>query len=445
MKAPDEVAAMVRLKALGWGSEADRSRTRVLAGTVRRWWPKAWAAYRPPRRSKKLTDWGLAGRAVPASPRQCRCRPPGSGARARHHGQPAHGGTGGRAAAPGTGRRGARDGAFRDAAGSTSCRSILARRAGRSPVRACSVYLFVATLGYSRRLYVRAFRHERQESWFDGIESAFRHFRRGAAGGAARQRPGAGRSSRSGQPGGQLHPRLHAFAGIGGFGPGPAHPTAHAPRVRTSVASATSSRTRRRACFTQWAAMEAHLDGGSARSPTGGFMARRRARRRAFPARRGERATAINGPRTVPANPRAAAPGQSRLCGRTRRQRLLRAVAADRRNGSRHCQRRAGCASVIAAAKWPPMPRSKGRRGRAVIDLPIWPGSGTAGQPIAPPPAAAAETSDLLRPWPNTRPPPAGLLMSWLTGISMAMLSRLRLTRSATNSTRCSTRPDGGS
>ena len=27
------------------------------------------------------------------------------------------------------------------------------------------VYLFVATLGYSRRLYVRAFRNERQESW----------------------------------------------------------------------------------------------------------------------------------------------------------------------------------------------------------------------------------------------------------------------------------------
>jgi transposase len=38
------------------------------------------------------------------------------------------------------------------------------------------VYLFVATLGYSRRLYVRAFRNERQESWFAGLEGAFRHF-----------------------------------------------------------------------------------------------------------------------------------------------------------------------------------------------------------------------------------------------------------------------------
>ena len=38
------------------------------------------------------------------------------------------------------------------------------------------VFLFVATLGYSRRCYVAAFRHERQSSWFRGLEGAFRHF-----------------------------------------------------------------------------------------------------------------------------------------------------------------------------------------------------------------------------------------------------------------------------
>ena len=38
------------------------------------------------------------------------------------------------------------------------------------------VFLFVATLGYSRRPFVRAFRHERQSAWFDGLEGAFRHF-----------------------------------------------------------------------------------------------------------------------------------------------------------------------------------------------------------------------------------------------------------------------------
>ena len=38
------------------------------------------------------------------------------------------------------------------------------------------VYLLVATLGYSRRCYVAAFRHERQSSWFRGFEGAFHHF-----------------------------------------------------------------------------------------------------------------------------------------------------------------------------------------------------------------------------------------------------------------------------
>lgn len=38
------------------------------------------------------------------------------------------------------------------------------------------IFLFVATLGYSRRCYVQVFRHERQSAWFDGIEGAFAHF-----------------------------------------------------------------------------------------------------------------------------------------------------------------------------------------------------------------------------------------------------------------------------
>ena len=44
---------------------------------------------------------------------------------------------------------------------------------GGAKVRA---YLFVATLGYSRRSHIRAFHNERQESWFDGLESAFVKF-----------------------------------------------------------------------------------------------------------------------------------------------------------------------------------------------------------------------------------------------------------------------------
>src|SRR5262249_47345469 len=38
------------------------------------------------------------------------------------------------------------------------------------------LHLFVATLGYSRRPFVRAFRHERQSAWFDGMEGAFERF-----------------------------------------------------------------------------------------------------------------------------------------------------------------------------------------------------------------------------------------------------------------------------
>lgn len=39
-----------------------------------------------------------------------------------------------------------------------------------------TVHLFVATLGYSRRLYVQAFAHERQAAWLAGLEGAFAHF-----------------------------------------------------------------------------------------------------------------------------------------------------------------------------------------------------------------------------------------------------------------------------
>jgi transposase len=44
---------------------------------------------------------------------------------------------------------------------------------GGSKVKA---FVFVATLGQSRRCHVRAFRHEKQESWFSGLESAFTTF-----------------------------------------------------------------------------------------------------------------------------------------------------------------------------------------------------------------------------------------------------------------------------
>ena len=48
-----------------------------------------------------------------------------------------------------------------------------ARRDRRRPE---AVSFFVATLGYSRRVHVRAFPGGRQEHWFDGMESAFAAF-----------------------------------------------------------------------------------------------------------------------------------------------------------------------------------------------------------------------------------------------------------------------------
>jgi transposase len=47
--------------------------------------------------------------------------------------------------------------------------------AARVPVgdETVRVFLFVATLGYSRRIFAQAFRHERQSAWFDGMEGAF--------------------------------------------------------------------------------------------------------------------------------------------------------------------------------------------------------------------------------------------------------------------------------
>jgi len=38
------------------------------------------------------------------------------------------------------------------------------------------IYFFAAVLGFSRRQYIRAFIHERQSAWFEGLEGAFHHF-----------------------------------------------------------------------------------------------------------------------------------------------------------------------------------------------------------------------------------------------------------------------------
>lgn len=56
-----------------------------------------------------------------------------------------------------------------------SCRSTSERRVEIGGI-AQKVLFFVATVGYSRRLHVRAFLSKKQEHWFEGMEGAFRSF-----------------------------------------------------------------------------------------------------------------------------------------------------------------------------------------------------------------------------------------------------------------------------
>jgi transposase len=123
------------------------------------------------------------------------------------------------------------------------------------------VCLFVATLAYSRRIHVRAFRNERQESWFEGLESAFRHF-----GGVTQEvllDNGRGLVSYHDRETREVefNARFKAFARHWGF-----KPRACAPyRARTKgkdergVGDAKKNAIAGRS-FESWAALEAHLD-----------------------------------------------------------------------------------------------------------------------------------------------------------------------------------------
>ena len=92
MKTPDDVSAMVRLKALGWGSKRIAAELGCSRNTVRRWLRQGdWRPCGTPSRSKRLdglADW-LAERFRPPC-RQRRRGPPGAGAGEGHPCQPAH-------------------------------------------------------------------------------------------------------------------------------------------------------------------------------------------------------------------------------------------------------------------------------------------------------------------------------------------------------------------
>ena len=262
MKAPDDVSAMLRLKSLGWGSKRIAAELGCARNTVRHWLAQGdWRPCASASRSTKLdglSDW--------------------LGERFRRHAGNADV---------------VRQELAREKSISVSLRTVeravapLRREliaAARATVRfetqpgeqlqidfgerrveiggvSVKVHLFVATLGYSRRLHVRAYGHERQDSWFDGMESAFRAF-----GGVAREvlldNAKAlilyhDRASREVV----LHPRLHAFARHWRF-----RVRACAPyRARTKgkdergVGYVKSNAIAGRR-FTSWSEMEAHLE-----------------------------------------------------------------------------------------------------------------------------------------------------------------------------------------
>ena len=177
MRTPDEAAAMVQLKELGWGVRRIAGEFGCSHETVRRYLKAGGrVAYRAPRRSKALD-----GLEAFLAERFRRHRGNADVVRqdlAREHGVVVSLRTVERAVA------GLRQALRAEARACVRFETPPGRQLqidfgetriliGGETVR---VYLFVATLGFSRRIFVQAFRHERQSAWFDGLEAAFGHF-----------------------------------------------------------------------------------------------------------------------------------------------------------------------------------------------------------------------------------------------------------------------------
>lgn len=177
MQTPEDVAKMLRLKAQGLGIKKIASELGCSKNTVRRYVRAGgWVAYQTPRR--KATLQGLE---IWLAERLQQHRGNADVVRQdlqREHGLRVSLRTVERAVAPFRRELRALEAAtvrFETAPGEQ-----LQIDFGETTVpiggERVKVHLFVATLGYSRRPYVAVFRHERQAAWFDGIESAFRHF-----------------------------------------------------------------------------------------------------------------------------------------------------------------------------------------------------------------------------------------------------------------------------
>lgn len=177
MKAPDDVSAMLRLKALGWGARSIAAELGCSRTTVRRWLREGgWRRAASPDRASALAgheEW-LAER----------FRRHGGNADvvrqelASEKGVTVSLRTVERAVAPlrQALRAEARATVRFETAPGEQLQIDFGKRRVRIGDATVAVFLFVATLGYSRRIHVRAFLSERQEDWFEGMESAFTAF-----------------------------------------------------------------------------------------------------------------------------------------------------------------------------------------------------------------------------------------------------------------------------
>lgn len=262
MKTPDDVSAMVRLKGLGWGSKRIAAELGCSRNTVKRW--LRYGDWRPcvtPSRSKKLD--GLSGWLADRFRRHAGNADVIRQELAAEKTIQVSLRTVERAVAPlrrelvAEARATVR---FETRPGEQLQIDFGERRVEIGGVQT-KVFFFVATLGYSRRLHVRAFGHEKQDSWFTGMEGAFQAF-----GGVPREvlLDNARALILHHDPSSRevvLHPRLHAFARHWGF-----RVRACAPyRARTKgkdergvgYVKKNAIAGRR---FESWAAMEAHLE-----------------------------------------------------------------------------------------------------------------------------------------------------------------------------------------
>lgn len=177
MKEPDDVSAMLRLKSLGWGARRIATELGCSRTTARRWLKEgAWRKPPPPARPKALDGLEAwleerfrrhAGNADVVRQELLAEKGIKVGLRTVERAV-AHLRQELRAEARATVR-------FETQPGQQLQIDFGQRRVeiGGTPRL---VSFFVATLGYSRRIHVRAFAGERQEQWFEGMESTFAAF-----------------------------------------------------------------------------------------------------------------------------------------------------------------------------------------------------------------------------------------------------------------------------